>query len=78
MRLLIAFLLLVGASFLILFALTDLVREFSRHSFLAAPDLDDGDDWEERQEVGRYPIERMRGDHVPGSLNALDDLRSAL
>jgi hypothetical protein len=32
----------------------------------------------ERHTVGWYPIERMRGDHIAGSSNALDDLRSAL
>jgi hypothetical protein len=31
-----------------------------------------------RQAVVRYSIERMRGDHIPGNSNALDDLRSAL
>ena len=32
----------------------------------------------ERHTVGWSPIERIRGDHIAGSFNALDDLRSAL
>jgi hypothetical protein len=30
----------------------------------------------EQQAAGRYPVERMRGDHIPGSSTAIDDLRS--
>jgi hypothetical protein len=95
MRVLIVIALLVGAAFMILYLLTDLARELSRHSFQAPPDLDSGDDWDvaadeftgtaaqmvyrtERQAVSRYAIERMRGNHIPGSSSALDDLRSAL
>jgi hypothetical protein len=95
MRVLIVIALLVGVAFMILFVLTDLARELSRHSFLSPPDLDSSDDWNvevdeltdaapqmvcspDRHTVGRYPIERMRGDHIAGSSNALDDLRSAL
>jgi hypothetical protein len=95
MRVLIVIALLVGVAFVILFVLTDLARELSRHSFLAPPDLEGSGDWyvmadehsdaarqmdhgTERQAVGRDPIERMRGDHIPSSSNALDDLHSAL
>ena len=91
MRVLIVVALLVGVAFMILFVLTDLARELSRQSFLSPPDLDSSDDWNlaadelpqmvcsiERHTVGWYPIERMRGDHIAGSSNALDDLRSAL
>jgi hypothetical protein len=79
MRVLIVIALLIGAAFMILYLLTDLARELSRHSFQAPPDLDNGDDWDaERQAVSQYPIEGMRRDRIPGSSNALDDLRSAL
>jgi hypothetical protein len=46
MRVLIVIALLVGAGFMILYLLTDLARELSRHSFQAPPDLDSGDDWD--------------------------------
>jgi hypothetical protein len=95
MRVLIVIALLVGAAFMILYIVTDLVRELSRRSFQAPPDLDSSDDWDvaadeftdaapqmvysaERQTVSRYPIEGTRRDHVPGSSNALGDLRSAM
>jgi hypothetical protein len=77
MRVLIVLALLVGVVLMILFTVTDLARALSRHSLQAPPDMDGSDDWE-RQAVSRYPIERMRGNHIPGSSNALDDLRSAL
>jgi hypothetical protein len=44
MRVLIFIALLVGVAFMILFVLTDLARELSRHSFLSSPDLDSSDD----------------------------------
>jgi hypothetical protein len=90
MRVLIVIALLVGVAFAILFVLTDLARELSRLSFYAPPDLEGSDEWDDtdtapqmvyctkQQAVGRYPAERVRGDHIPGSSNALDDLRSAL
>ena len=90
MRVLLVIALLVGATFIILFALTDLARELLGHSHQAAPDLDDSDDWDVAADelndaalpvvwaVGRYPITRTRGDNIPGSSEALDDLRSAL
>jgi hypothetical protein len=94
MRVLAVIALLVGVAFIIFFALTDLARELSRHSFQVPEDLESGDDWDlaedeitdtapqmaystERQAVNRYPIEKMR-DHIPGSSDALDDLRSVL
>ena len=46
MRVLIVIALLVGAAFMILFALADLARDLSRHSFQAPPDLDSSDDWD--------------------------------
>jgi hypothetical protein len=95
MRVLLVIALLVGATIIILFALTDLARDLLRYSHQAAPDLDDSDDWDvaadefpdaappvvsytEQWAVGRYPITRARGDNIPGSSEALDDLRSAL
>jgi hypothetical protein len=77
MRVLMVIVLLVGVAFRILFVLADLARELSRHSFLVPPEMGSSD-CGGRQAVVRYSIERMRGDHIPGSSNALDDLRSAL
>jgi hypothetical protein len=59
--------LLVGATLMILFVVTDLARELSQHSFQGSPDLDSCDDWD-----------RMRSDEVAGRANALDDLHSTL
>jgi hypothetical protein len=95
MYVLIVIALLVGVAFMILFLLTDLARELSRHSFHAPPDLEGSDEWgvtaeedtdtarpvvyyTEQQAAGRYPVERMCGDHIPVSSNAIDDLRSTV
>ena len=43
MRVLLVIVLLVGATFIILFALTDLARDLLRHSHQASPDLEGGD-----------------------------------
>jgi hypothetical protein len=95
MRVLIVIALLVAAAFVLLLVLADLVRDLSRHSFQAPPDLESGDDWDvaadeftstappvfdctERRAISWHPIGKMRGDDIPESSNALDDLRSAL
>jgi hypothetical protein len=46
MRVLIVLALLVGVAFTILFVLTDLARELSRHSIQAPPDLEGNDNWD--------------------------------
>jgi hypothetical protein len=49
---------------------------------VAADEFTDADppvvSYTEQWAVGRYPITRTRGDNIPGSSDALDDLRSAL
>jgi hypothetical protein len=92
MRVLMVVAVLVGATFMILFVLTDLARELSRHSYHSPPDLDGSDDWDlaldefedtatpvvpYTEQIGRHRIARTQGSNFPGSSNAVDDLRSA-
>ena len=46
MQVLLVIALLVGASFIILFVISDLARDLLRHSHQASPDPDDSDDWD--------------------------------
>jgi hypothetical protein len=87
MRVLLALGLLVAAAFLTLLLLVDLAQELSRQPYQVPPDLDESDDWEgTAKEVAgaapspgnQYRVPRTVGERVPGSSNALDDLRSAL
>jgi hypothetical protein len=91
MRVLLVIAVFVGAIFLIPLGLAGLARELSRNSYHSPPDLDGGDDWDEigdavppvvtyteQWPVSRYPSARTQGEHIHGSSNALDDLRSAL
>ena len=86
MRVLVVIAVLVGAALMILFALADLARDLSRHSFLAPPDLDSSEDLD--VEVDEFAdaaapsvsprIPRTLRDNMPDRSNALDDLHSAL
>lgn len=87
MRLLIMIALLVGAAFMILFALAGLARDLSRQSFQTPPDLDSSEDTDVEADefagavpptVTPYRIPRTLGNHLPDGSNALDDLHSAL
>jgi hypothetical protein len=66
MPVLIALGLIMVAAFMMVSVLVHLVRDLSRQSYLAPPDLDSSDDWDVEM-----------GDSLRNS-NALDDLRSAL
>jgi hypothetical protein len=93
MRMLIAIAVLVGAAFMVLFALLDLVRELSHSSNHSAPDPESSNGWDDTQDedavpsvtahTGQWPGRQYRsagqlGEKFAGSSNALDDLRSAL
>ena len=66
MPILIAIGLIMVAAFMMVSVLVHLVRDLSRQSYQAPPDLDSSDDWDVEM-----------GDKLRNS-NALDDLRSAL
>jgi hypothetical protein len=53
MRVIIAVTLIVGLAFIIVFALTDLIRDLSRHSYPPSFDESNGDEWDAAEDEAR-------------------------